>query len=87
VGFDPASAFLWDSTARRWDEFWDETSYFQRFHINLWDSKQQKHNEKRLGREIFVKRVLEITTKNPLFSRGKGELCQPNGISVNTGER
>ena len=47
VGFDQAAALLWDSTARRRDEFQHETSCFQRFHINLWDRKRQKHNEKR----------------------------------------
>ena len=70
VGFDPAVAFLWDSTARKRDGFGDETGSFQWFYITLWDSNRQKHNEKRLGRELFVKRVLEITIKNPLFFKG-----------------
>jgi hypothetical protein len=45
VGFDPSSAFLWDSS-------------------------RQKHNENGRGRDLFVKRVLEIKIKNPLFFRG-----------------
>jgi hypothetical protein len=70
VGLDQAAALLWDSTARKRYEFGHETKCFQRFHINLWDSKRQKHDEKRLGRDWFVKRVLEITIKNPLFFKG-----------------
>ena len=82
VGFNPASAFLWDSTARRRYEFRHETGGFQGIHVNLWDSIRQKHSGNGRGRELFVKRVLEVTTRNPLFSRGKGAFCQPNGISV-----